>query len=40
MPLDAICLQAVVQELRPLLTGQRIDKIQMPSRTELYGVGV
>lgn len=35
MPLDAICLQAVVQELRPLLTGQRIDKIQMPSRDQV-----
>ena len=35
MPLDAICLQAVVQELRPLLTGQRIDKVQMPSRDQV-----
>ena len=34
MPLDAICLQAVVQELRPLLMGQRIDKVQMPTRDQ------
>lgn len=34
MPLDAICLQAVVQELRPLLIGQRIDKVQMPTRDQ------
>lgn len=34
MPLDAICLQAVVQELKPLLTGQRIDKVQMPARDQ------
>ena len=32
MPLDAICLQAVVGELKPLLTGLRIDKVQMPTR--------
>ena len=34
MPLDAICLQAVVGELKPLLTGQRIDKVQMPARDQ------
>ena len=34
MPLDAICLQAVVQELKPLLIGQRIDKVQMPTRNQ------
>lgn len=34
MPLDAICLQAVVQELKPLLIGQRIDKVQMPTRDQ------
>ena len=35
MPLDAICLQAVVQELKPLLAGQRIDKVQMPARDQV-----
>ena len=34
MPLDAICLQAVVQELKPILIGQRIDKVQMPARDQ------
>lgn len=32
MPLDAICLQAVVEELRPQLLGLRIDKVQQPAR--------
>ena len=35
MPLDAICLQAVVGELKPLLTGLRIDKVQMPTRDQV-----
>ena len=35
MPLDAICLQAVVEELRPQLTGLRIDKIQQPARDQV-----
>ena len=32
MPLDAICLKAVVEELRPQLLGLRIDKVQQPAR--------
>lgn len=32
MPLDAICLQAVTEELRPQLLGLRIDKVQQPAR--------
>lgn len=32
MPFDAVFLHAVTEELRPLLTGSRIDKIQMPAR--------
>ena len=35
MPLDAICLQAVVEELRPRLLGLRIDKVQQPSRDQV-----
>ena len=32
MPLDAICLRAVLHELRPQLIGARIDKVQQPER--------
>lgn len=32
MPFDAYFLTAVVQELKPILLGARIDKIQQPSR--------
>ena len=35
MPLDAICLRAVVGELRPQLVGSRIEKIQQPSRDQI-----
>ena len=35
MPLDAICLRAVVEELRPQLAGNRIEKIQQPSRDQI-----
>ena len=35
MPLDAICLQAVVEELRPQLLGMRIDKVQQPARDQV-----
>ncbi len=35
MALDAICLQAVVEELRPQLLGLRIDKVQQPSRDQV-----
>ena len=32
MPLDAICLTAVVRELQKELLGLRIEKIQQPGR--------
>lgn len=35
MPLDAVCLQAVVCELRPQLLGLRIDKVQQPARDQV-----
>ena len=35
MALDAICLQAVVEELRPRLLGLRIDKVQQPARDQV-----
>jgi Predicted RNA-binding protein homologous to eukaryotic snRNP len=35
MPLDAVCLQAVVRELRPQLEGVRIDKVQQPVRDQV-----
>jgi len=35
MPLDAICLQAVVNEISPALMGSRIEKIQQPARDQL-----
>ena len=35
MPLDAICLQAVIKELRPQLLGLRIDKVQQPARDQV-----
>ena len=35
MAMDAICLQAVVEELRPQLLGLRIDKVQQPSRDQV-----
>ncbi len=35
MPLDAICLGAVVAEIRPQLVGNRIEKIQQPSRDQI-----
>lgn len=35
MPLDAVCLQAVVEELRPQLLGLRIDKVQQPARDQV-----
>lgn len=35
MPLDAICLQAVLEELRPRLEGLRIDKVQQPARDQV-----
>lgn len=35
MALDAICLAAVVSELKPTLTGGKIDKIYQPGRDEV-----
>ena len=35
MPLDAICLQAVVEEIAPLVAGSRIEKIQQPARDQV-----
>lgn len=35
MALDAVCLQAVVNELRPQLLGVRIDKVQQPARDQV-----
>ena len=35
MALDAICLQAVIEELKPQLLGLRIDKVQQPSRDQV-----
>lgn len=35
MPLDAICLSAVAEELRKTITGGKIDKIYQPSRDEV-----
>lgn len=35
MPLDAICLQAVVKEIAPLVVGSRIEKIQQPARDQV-----
>ena len=36
MAFDAICLRATLFELRPALTGAKIDKIQQPSSDTLY----
>lgn len=35
MPLDAICLTAVAEELKKTLTGGKIDKIYQPGRDEI-----
>ena len=35
MPLDAVCLQAVVAEMAPQITGSRIEKIQQPARDQV-----
>lgn len=32
MPFDALFLSAVAEELRPILVGSRVDKVQMPAR--------
>ena len=35
MPLDAICLQAVINEIKPQIEGSRIEKIQQPARDQV-----
>lgn len=35
MSLDAICLHAIVHELRSVLVGARIDKVQQPARDQI-----
>ena len=35
MPLDAVCLQAVVGEIAPAVIGSRIEKIQQPARDQV-----
>jgi predicted ribosome quality control (RQC) complex YloA/Tae2 family protein len=35
MPLDAVCLQAVVGEIAPAVAGSRIEKIQQPARDQV-----
>ena len=35
MPLDAICLGAVTNELNTVLTGCRIEKVYQPDRDEI-----
>ena len=35
MPLDAVCLRAVVGELSPRIVGARIEKIQQPARDQV-----
>ena len=35
MPLDAVCLTAILEELRPQLIGTRVDKVQQPEKDKL-----
>ncbi len=35
MPLDAVCLTALVKELKDVLAGAKIDKVQQPERDEI-----
>ena len=35
MPMDAICLAAVAEEIRAAVVGGRIDKIHQPGRDEV-----
>ena len=35
MPMDAVCLGAVAEELRSAILGARIDKIQQPTRDQI-----
>ena len=39
MALDAICLSAVLYELREVLTGGKIDKIHQPGKDEVAVFG-
>ena len=36
MPLDSICLTALLNELRPQLIGGRIDKIYQPGKDDRW----
>ena len=35
MPLDAICLRAVTNELNNVLAGYRVEKVYQPDRDEI-----
>ena len=35
MPLDALCLTAVLEELRPQILGSRVDKVQQPEKDKI-----
>ena len=35
MPLDAICLTALLDELRPQIVGARVDKVQQPQKDKI-----
>jgi len=35
MPLDAVCLTAVLEEIRPQILGTRVDKIQQPEKDQI-----
>lgn len=35
MAIDAVCLTAIVEELRPQLLGLRVDKVQQPARDQV-----
>lgn len=35
MPLDAVCLRAVIQELNDTITGGRVEKVYQPERDEI-----
>ncbi len=35
MPLDAVCLNAVIRELMPTVVGAKVDKIYQPTRDEI-----
>jgi len=35
MPLDAVCLTALLAELRPQLVGARVDKVQQPQKDKI-----